>query len=233
MTTKRGSACRRCTQIKHVCDRNLPCSRCTRLSLPCQSRSDSPVLTTAEQNRCPVKPPKPQIRRVQTGCLTCRRRKKKCDEIKTKCGDCRKLCLECHWPSGRTNTKVEDIAKRHQKKGDVKQRRLQEDKLPVQRPGPLVTLGTDVILASQPTSKYPTISLLQNTTADPFWQMAVQQHRLPMLGRLGSDVPAEIDGMVTMEASNFDLTMGWESMRSPFCYEIVSPCQIPLDHYFF
>ena len=108
MTTKRGSACRRCTQIKHVCDRNLPCSRCTRLSLPCQSRSDSPVLTTAEQNRCPVKPPKPQIRRVQTGCLTCRRRKKKCDEIKTKCGDCRKLCLECHWPSGRTNTKVED-----------------------------------------------------------------------------------------------------------------------------
>jgi transcriptional activator protein UGA3 len=45
--------------------------------------------------------PKARIRRVQTGCLMCKQRKKKCDEIKPKCGDCRRLCLECHWPPER------------------------------------------------------------------------------------------------------------------------------------
>ncbi|PTD02060.1 hypothetical protein FCULG_00012939 [Fusarium culmorum] len=45
--------------------------------------------------------PKARIRRVQTGCLTCKRRKKKCDEIKPRCGDCQRLCLGCSWPPQR------------------------------------------------------------------------------------------------------------------------------------
>lgn len=45
--------------------------------------------------------PKARIRRVQTGCLTCKRRKKKCDEMKPRCGDCQRLCLGCSWPPQR------------------------------------------------------------------------------------------------------------------------------------
>ena len=36
--------------------------------------------------------------RVKTGCLTCRRRKKKCDETKPKCAGCRRNELDCQWP---------------------------------------------------------------------------------------------------------------------------------------
>lgn len=38
---------------------------------------------------------------MQTGCLMCKRRKKKCDETKPRCGDCRRLCLDCAWPPER------------------------------------------------------------------------------------------------------------------------------------
>lgn len=31
----------------------------------------------------------------------CKKRKKKCDEIKPSCGDCRRLCLDCVWPAQR------------------------------------------------------------------------------------------------------------------------------------
>lgn len=30
----------------------------------------------------------------------CKKRKKKCDEVKPKCGDCHRLCLDCTWPAG-------------------------------------------------------------------------------------------------------------------------------------
>ncbi|PSK41626.1 hypothetical protein C7M61_001313 [Candidozyma pseudohaemuli] len=46
--------------------------------------------------------PKPTAskRRTKTGCMTCRRRKKKCDEHKTggKCQACIRNFLDCHWP---------------------------------------------------------------------------------------------------------------------------------------
>ncbi|GKT56671.1 C6 transcription factor [Colletotrichum tofieldiae] len=39
------------------------------------------------------------IFRVRTGCLTCRGRKKKCDEAKPRCRGCERNKLECQWPS--------------------------------------------------------------------------------------------------------------------------------------
>ncbi|KID91819.1 Fungal transcriptional regulatory protein [Metarhizium guizhouense ARSEF 977] len=89
--------CHRCAQIKQACDGSLPCARCVRLSLPCRPRNAAG--TTTEDTHGDV--PKARIRRVQTGCLMCKRRKKKCDETKPRCGDCRRLCLDCAWPPER------------------------------------------------------------------------------------------------------------------------------------
>ncbi|OAA57733.1 Fungal transcriptional regulatory protein [Cordyceps fumosorosea ARSEF 2679] len=56
--------------------------------------------------------PKARIRRVQTGCLMCKRRKKKCDETKPRCGDCRRLCLDCAWPTERSKDRSPTISSR-------------------------------------------------------------------------------------------------------------------------
>lgn len=45
--------------------------------------------------RCPARPGL----RTKTGCLTCRRRKKKCDEVTPICGGCRNGNRACRWPS--------------------------------------------------------------------------------------------------------------------------------------
>ncbi|KAE8377370.1 fungal-specific transcription factor domain-containing protein [Aspergillus bertholletiae] len=39
------------------------------------------------------------IVRVRTGCYTCRRRKKKCDEVRPSCGGCVRNKLNCEWPA--------------------------------------------------------------------------------------------------------------------------------------
>ncbi|KAL6361903.1 hypothetical protein LRP88_05383 [Fusarium phalaenopsidis] len=43
------------------------------------------------------------IIRSRTGCFTCRRRKKKCDEKKPVCSGCKRNKLECHWPEPTNN----------------------------------------------------------------------------------------------------------------------------------
>ncbi|KAG8413366.1 hypothetical protein J3458_012935 [Metarhizium acridum] len=40
------------------------------------------------------------IIRSRTGCFTCRRRKKKCNEEKPVCSGCKRNKLECNWPAG-------------------------------------------------------------------------------------------------------------------------------------
>ncbi|KAL7951757.1 fungal transcriptional regulatory protein [Trichoderma barbatum] len=92
--------CHRCAQIKQACDGSVPCARCLRLSLPCRPRDSSSSATQQVGDL-----PKARIRRVQTGCLMCKRRKKKCDETKPRCGDCRRLCLDCAWPPERPKDK--------------------------------------------------------------------------------------------------------------------------------
>ena len=42
--------------------------------------------------------------RVKTGCTTCKRRKKKCDEMRPVCGICARLDIVCHYQTG-TNTR--------------------------------------------------------------------------------------------------------------------------------
>ncbi|KAL6893044.1 fungal-specific transcription factor domain-containing protein [Trichoderma longibrachiatum] len=93
--------CHRCAQIKQACDGSVPCARCLRLSLPCRPRDSGGA---AGQQAGDL--PKARIRRVQTGCLMCKRRKKKCDETKPRCGDCRRLCLDCTWPPERSKDKL-------------------------------------------------------------------------------------------------------------------------------
>src|ERR1700743_3467299 len=46
------------------------------------------------QNESPVPT---RYQRVKTGCLTCRRRKKKCDEVKPRCAGCRRNQKQCEW----------------------------------------------------------------------------------------------------------------------------------------
>ncbi|KAF8460993.1 fungal-specific transcription factor domain-containing protein [Kalaharituber pfeilii] len=85
-------------------------------------RSASPNPTTVKRGRGrPRKHPLPSPQeskvskgaRSKTGCLTCRRRKKKCDETKPECNNCVKNSLFCegypekvHWKSGKQ--KAED-----------------------------------------------------------------------------------------------------------------------------
>ncbi|KAF7591088.1 hypothetical protein BBP40_001987 [Aspergillus hancockii] len=48
----------------------------------------------------PTKRPRTEpIVRVRTGCYTCRRRKKKCDEARPSCGGCVRNKLNCEWPA--------------------------------------------------------------------------------------------------------------------------------------
>jgi hypothetical protein len=42
---------------------------------------------------------KPRHTRTRTGCLTCRSRKKKCDQVKPRCAGCRRNVLTCEWPA--------------------------------------------------------------------------------------------------------------------------------------
>ncbi|KAK7422934.1 hypothetical protein QQZ08_009292 [Neonectria magnoliae] len=44
------------------------------------------------------------IIRSRTGCFTCRRRKKKCNEEKPVCSGCKRNKLECHWPTESSNS---------------------------------------------------------------------------------------------------------------------------------
>uniref|UniRef100_A0A0B7KCT4 Zn(2)-C6 fungal-type domain-containing protein n=2 Tax=Bionectria ochroleuca TaxID=29856 RepID=A0A0B7KCT4_BIOOC len=41
----------------------------------------------------------PRHSRTRTGCLTCRSRKKKCDEVRPRCAGCRRNLLDCKWPA--------------------------------------------------------------------------------------------------------------------------------------
>ncbi|KAL7904546.1 fungal transcriptional regulatory protein [Trichoderma velutinum] len=85
--------CHRCAEIKQACDGSMPCGRCLRLSLACQPRDSGSSVNQQVGDLS-----KARVRRVRTGCLTCKNRRKKCDETKPRCDDCRRLRLDCEWP---------------------------------------------------------------------------------------------------------------------------------------
>ncbi|PHH90454.1 hypothetical protein CDD83_3629 [Cordyceps sp. RAO-2017] len=53
------------------------------------------------------------IIRSRTGCFTCRRRKKKCNEEKPVCSGCRRNKLDCRWPADSASSSVSSPAARH------------------------------------------------------------------------------------------------------------------------
>ena len=55
------------------------------------------------------RPHSQRIVRVRTGCWTCRRRKKKCDEARPKCGGCTRNRLSCSWPRNVPNRQAGEI----------------------------------------------------------------------------------------------------------------------------
>lgn len=90
---KPGSVCKRCAQMKQACDRFRPCFRCKALKVGCYSPAavdkDIPHYLGLE---------KPRIRKARTGCLLCKKRKQRCDEVKPDCSDCTRLGFKCQWP---------------------------------------------------------------------------------------------------------------------------------------
>ena len=55
------------------------------------------------------RPHSQRIVRVRTGCWTCRRRKKKCDEARPKCGGCTRNKLSCSWPRSVPNRQSQEV----------------------------------------------------------------------------------------------------------------------------
>lgn len=93
--SSRKIVCIRCARIKQACTGRLPCSRCKRLNVVCEPRvNDGSQLTEEAGPSSDIV----KITRTHTGCLACRRRKKKCDEQRPKCFDCTRLCLDCTYP---------------------------------------------------------------------------------------------------------------------------------------
>ncbi|KAG7876422.1 hypothetical protein KL938_004490 [Ogataea parapolymorpha] len=62
------------------------------------SRDDDHPRPKRARSGKPKKETPPAKRRVRTGCLTCRRKHKKCDENRPKCDFCTAKGLECVWP---------------------------------------------------------------------------------------------------------------------------------------
>ncbi|KAK2033493.1 hypothetical protein LX32DRAFT_73146 [Colletotrichum zoysiae] len=106
---RKRTACKVCAAVKTLCSKGRPCcTRCKRLSLACSyGEDDTSALTSADVAR---RPPKTGHTRSKAGCLSCRRRRKKCDEQLPVCGDCRRLRLECCPPSIGIGIEAEQVA---------------------------------------------------------------------------------------------------------------------------
>lgn len=87
------TVCLRCARIKQACDGGSPCARCRRLDLHCEPK-DHALLPA---DGAPLIMKRAKITRTHTGCLTCKKRRRKCDESRPRCSDCRRLCLECRY----------------------------------------------------------------------------------------------------------------------------------------
>lgn len=92
----RRIVCARCAKIKQACDGGTPCARCKRLGISCERNLGA---DGSEPSNAITKPVK--LTRTHTGCITCKKRKRKCDEARPQCSDCRRLCLDCVYANPR------------------------------------------------------------------------------------------------------------------------------------
>lgn len=60
------------------------------------------ILFVTAANSCPHIQMYRERLLVKSGCLRCKKRRKKCDEQKPKCGFCSRWRLDCHWPQALT-----------------------------------------------------------------------------------------------------------------------------------
>lgn len=74
--------------------------------------------------------------KLKTGCLTCKSRKKKCDEVKPVCRDCRRFDKECVWADYETMTtkEIKDLRLRVEQQESAKKmrKRRKKDEEPVE-----------------------------------------------------------------------------------------------------
>ncbi|KAH3679113.1 hypothetical protein WICPIJ_008721 [Wickerhamomyces pijperi] len=71
---------------------------------------------------------KPAKRRTRTGCLTCRKRRIKCDEMKPFCGNCAKSKIYCHgYVNKPTKAELKLMAKMKKQEGHTFQFEIQTD----------------------------------------------------------------------------------------------------------
>ncbi|KAH8660408.1 fungal-specific transcription factor domain-containing protein [Xylariales sp. PMI_506] len=97
---RKSTSCRTCQSIKARCTQENPCARCHRLSIPCQY---GPGVIPSKGPNHPKHPRtghKTKHTKSATGCLNCRKRRRKCDEKQPTCSDCARLGLECVLQSG-------------------------------------------------------------------------------------------------------------------------------------
>ncbi|OQE82524.1 hypothetical protein PENNAL_c0036G04998 [Penicillium nalgiovense] len=92
--------CARCSRIKQRCDGKLPCERCKRLGHVCKPASSGRDTTTRRL----------RTSRSRGGCLSCKARKKKCDECRPTCSDCRRLNIRCQWRESTPNVELNSPA---------------------------------------------------------------------------------------------------------------------------
>ncbi|PWY81538.1 hypothetical protein BO94DRAFT_469998, partial [Aspergillus sclerotioniger CBS 115572] len=88
-----GRVCARCAAINQRCDGASPCSRCARLGHFCEPQQSGRPASEARS----LASRRPRASRSRGGCVSCKNRKKKCDENRPRCSDCRRLNLPCHW----------------------------------------------------------------------------------------------------------------------------------------
>ncbi|GAA5951986.1 hypothetical protein JCM3765_005160 [Sporobolomyces pararoseus] len=81
--------------------------------------------TTGQQSTSTTATGKPKKTRTRNGCLTCRARKKRCDEQRPQCNGCSRLALECKWEDPE-RAKVERREKREQRKREKAMQMNQE-----------------------------------------------------------------------------------------------------------
>lgn len=81
-------------------------------------------------------------KRSKRGCLTCRNRKKKCDEIKPLCKGCRRNFLQCIWPEGNSIRKTKNENKNSYESGFYNL--TIHDMVDERRPGPKPRIKTSI-----------------------------------------------------------------------------------------
>jgi len=81
-------------------------------TLPLPTSAGSPSLSPPASNTTAVKQKKT---RTRNGCLTCRSRKKRCDEQHPKCAQCSRLALNCQWED-KEKSAIERKEKRERRK---------------------------------------------------------------------------------------------------------------------